>query len=117
MLPYQQVVEVYVALTDGTCSVQRSLGAHASFLDHHQGSADSFMSEVCLDICWDGPAQEPDLFMRDAGWHLWLNGFSRRCAAPMRVCIRNPSASARGPTSNASTSSLSSGCALSLIHI
>ena len=80
MLPYQQLVEVYVALTDGTGSVERSLGAHASFLDQYQGSPDTFMAKVCLEICWDGPSQEPDLFKRDDGGHLCLNGFSRRRA-------------------------------------
>ena len=87
LLPFQKVVEVYVALTDGTGSVERSLGAHACFLDHHQGSADTFMSEVCLEICRDGPSEEPDLFKRVDGGHLWLNGFSRRCAELWRAHV------------------------------
>ena len=85
LLPFTKVVEVYVALTDGTGSVERSLGAHACFLDHHQGSADTVMSEVCLEICRDGPAQEQDLFTTVDGGQLWLNGFSRRCAELWRI--------------------------------
>ena len=85
LLPFTKVVEVYVALTDGTGSVERSLGAHACFLDHHQGSADTVMSEVCLEICRDGPAQEEDLFKPVDGGNLWLTDFSRRCAELWRA--------------------------------
>ena len=85
LLPFTKVVEVYVALTDGTGCVERSLGAHACFLDHHQGSADTVMSEVCLEICRDGPAEEEDLFKPVDGGHFLLNGFSRRCAELWRA--------------------------------
>ena len=85
LLPFTKVVEVYVAMTDGTGSVERSLGTHASFLDHHQGSADTVMSEVCLEICRDGPAEEEDLFKPVDGGHFWVNGFSRRCAELRRA--------------------------------
>ena len=85
---FEQLVAFYVALTDGTGNIERYLGAHASFLKHHEGqvSDESDMCEVCLEIAKEGPQAEEALFTKDKQHPgvLLLTDFSRRCAVLWR---------------------------------
>ena len=76
------LIAFYVAITDGTGNVERLLGMHASFLEHHVGAPDSDMSEVCLEVAREGPRTEEEIFTKDRQRPgvLLFTDWSRRCA-------------------------------------
>ena len=58
------LITFFVAWTDGTGSVERFLGAHASFLQAHCGGDDmaSGAAETCLEVAKEGPSTEAEMF-------------------------------------------------------
>ena len=78
---YTPLVTFFASITDGTGSIERYLGSHASFLEHHQGGPDNHMAEVCLEIAKEGPAREDLLFHKDLDCQgvLLLTPWSRKC--------------------------------------
>ena len=78
---YAPIVKFFASITDGTGSIERFLGSHASFLAHHQGGPDNHMAAVCLEIAKEGPAREEDLFEKDPAREgvLLLTPWSRKC--------------------------------------
>jgi hypothetical protein len=67
------LIRFYVSLTDGTGTVERQLGRHASFLDSHGPGA---LAEACLEIATEGPADESEIATRRDG-HFLLTACSR----------------------------------------
>ncbi len=74
----------YVTITDGTGNVERLLGSHACFLEHHTGGPDGEMAEACLEIAKEAPSTEAEMFRKD-GPTLMFTPFSRRCAQLWRA--------------------------------
>ena len=70
------LVRFYLSLTDGTGEVERLLGRHAAFLARHGPGA---LSEACVEIATEGPADETGLGTPRDG-RLLLTDFSRQCA-------------------------------------
>ena len=80
------LIAFFVAWTDGTGSVERFLGAHASFLDAHVGGDDvvNEAAETCLEIAREGPSTEAEMFEKVDGI-LRFTEFSRSCARLWRT--------------------------------
>jgi len=70
------LIRFYLSLTDGTGSVERLLGRHASFLHSHGPGA---LAEACLEIATEGPADESEIATRRDG-HFLLTACSREWA-------------------------------------
>jgi hypothetical protein len=70
------LIRFYLSLTDGTGSVERQLGRHASFLGSHGPGAPA---EACLEIATEGPAHESEIATRRDG-HFLLTPCSRQWA-------------------------------------
>ena len=73
------LISFFVAMTDATGQVERSLGLHATFLGAHEGGMESDAAEVCLELASEGPAAEEEIFVKDNGV-LRLTDWSRACA-------------------------------------
>ena len=80
------LIAFFVAWTDGTGSVERFLGAHASFLEAHVGGDDvvNDAAETCLEIAREGPSTEAEMFEKVDGV-LRFTEFSRSCARLWRT--------------------------------
>ena len=64
-----QVVRFYLSIEDGSCDLERSLGALANVVDKHSGplQADGITMWSLLEMAVDGPATESDVFSLSAG--------------------------------------------------
>ena len=70
------VIRFYLSLAGGSGCVERLLGRHAAFLACHGPGA---LSEACLEIETEGPADESDVATQSDG-RLLLTPFARQCA-------------------------------------
>ena len=80
------MIVFFVAWTDGTGSLERSLGVHGVFLEAHCGGDDTVngAAEKCLEIAREGPSTEAEMFEK-AGGVLRFIEFSRSCARLWRT--------------------------------
>ena len=80
------LIAFFVAWTDGTGTVERFLGAHASFLNAHVGGDDvvNDAAETCLEIAREGPSTEAEMFETINGV-LRFTESSRSCARIWRT--------------------------------
>ncbi len=79
------LIHFYVSIMDGTGDVERLLGLHASFLEHHNGDPQNFMAEACLELAHEGPRREHELCDKRDDGTLLLRPFSRSCAMLWRT--------------------------------
>ena len=86
------LIAFFVAWTDGTGTVERFLGAHASFLDAHVGGDDvvNEAAETCLEIAREGPSTEAEMFGTING----VLSFSKREKSTGPVNAKTPGARA-----------------------
>ena len=70
------LIRFYLSLAGGSGCVERLLGRHAAFLACHGPGA---LSEACVEIETEGPAEDVDVASRSDG-RLLLTPFSRQCA-------------------------------------
>ena len=77
----EPVVRSYLSLVDSTGDVERGLGVHADFVQHHLGAHEGGCchSEICFLLKTYGPQEESALFQRGSQGDLLLTPFSRAC--------------------------------------
>ncbi len=77
----EPLVRSYLSLVDSTGDVERGLGTHADFLQHHRGAHEGgcCLSEICYLLKTYGPQQESALFQQGPQGELLLTDFSRTC--------------------------------------
>ena len=83
----EPLVRSYLSLVDSTGDVERGLGTHADFVQHHRGAHEggSCLSEICYVLKTYGPETESALFqLGPQGEHL-LTDFSRSCCRLWRA--------------------------------
>ena len=75
----EPALRFYWSYKDGTGDVERLLGAHKRFQTSHPGSSQvDDSTEVCLELCAEGPQHEREVAAQ--GGVLLLTEFSRECA-------------------------------------
>ena len=77
----EPLVRAYLSFVDSTGDVERGLGVHADFVQHHLGAHEQgcCVSEICFLLKMFGPAEECVLFDRGPHQELLLTDFSRTC--------------------------------------
>ena len=77
----EPLVRCYLSLVDSTGDVERGLGTHADFVQHHRGAHEGgcCFSEICFLVKTYGPQQESALFEQGPQGELLLTDFSRVC--------------------------------------
>ena len=83
----EPLVRSYLSLVDSTGDVERGLGAHADFVQHHRGAHEGgcCLSEICYLLKAYGPQQESALFQQGPQGELLLTDFSRTCCRLWRA--------------------------------
>ena len=83
----EPLVRSYLSLVDSTGDVERGLGAHADFVQHHRGAHEGgcCLSEMCYLLKAYGPKQESALFQQGPQGELLLTDFSRTCCRLWRA--------------------------------
>ena len=78
----EPVVRAYLSLVDSTGDVERGLGVHADFVQHHVGAHEGgcCLSEICFLLKTYGPQEESVLFQQGSQGELLLTAFSRACS-------------------------------------
>ena len=73
------LVRAYLATLDSTGDVERALGDHANFLNHHAGRHEggSSLSETCHLLKTHGPKTESELFTKGDQGDLLFTAFTR----------------------------------------
>ena len=91
----ESVVRSYLSLVDSIGDVERGLGAHADFLQHHLGAHEGGCchSEICFLLKTYGPQEESALFQRGSQGDLLLIAFSR--SSPTHTATRTAAGARR----------------------
>ena len=78
---YAPLITFFASITDGTGSVERFLGTHAAFLNHHVGGPDHEMAAICVEVAREGPTSENEICAKESDRPevLLLTEWSRRC--------------------------------------
>ena len=77
----EPLVRSYLSLVDTTGDVERGLGTHADFVQHHRGAHEGgcCWSEICFLLKTYGPQREGALFEQGPQGELLLTDYSRVC--------------------------------------
>ena len=77
----ENMVRSYLSLVDSTGDVERGLGVHSDFVQHHVGAHEGgcCLSEICFLLKTYGPKEERELFKQGPQGELLLTAFSRAC--------------------------------------
>jgi hypothetical protein len=83
----EPVVRSYLSLVDSTGDVERGLGVHSNFVQHHLGAHEGgcCLSEICFLLKTYGPQEESVLFQQGPQGELLLTAFSRACCRLWRA--------------------------------